>query len=82
MAKNGLTNYERYFGSPELLAITVAVVEERIRRDIRMNPHPDDDESKEWYAPTAYCQLGEMLGVNFGDSVMAFFEWLNERTDE
>jgi hypothetical protein len=81
MAKDGQTNYEKYFGSPERVALTVAAVEEWVRRDIQLYPHPDDDESKEWYAPTAYCRLGEMLGVNFGDSAVAFLEWLEGRTE-
>lgn len=70
------SNYEKFFGSPERVAVTVAAVEEWVRRDIQLNPHPDGDESKEWYDPTAYYLLGETLDVNFGDSAVTFLEWL------
>lgn len=69
------SNYEKFFGSPELVAVTFATIEEWLAQEVRMSPALE--EGKEWYAPGPYYLLGESLGANFGCNAMAMLEWLS-----
>ena len=80
MAKNEQTNYERYFGTPERVALTVATVNEWLEQHLRMTDPPE--EGKEWLVPGPYYLFSEGLGEGFGLKAMDMLDWLNERTDE
>lgn len=75
-----MTNYERFFGSPERVALTVATVDEWLWRRVSMASQPED--GKEWFAPGLYYLFSESLGGDFDLNAMAMFGWLNRRVDE
>ena len=70
------SNYERFFGTPELVAVTFAAIEEWLAQEVRMGQPPGED--KEWFAPGPYYMLGETVGENFRCNAMALLEWLRE----
>ena len=67
-------NYERFFGSPERVAVTFATIEEWLTYKVKKSPVPED--GKEWFAPGAYYLLNETFGTNIGCNAMAVLEWL------
>lgn len=69
-----MTKYERYFGSPERVALTVATVNEWLEQRVRMSDPPE--EGKEWFAPGPYYLFSEGLGEGFGLGAMDMLEWL------
>lgn len=68
------SNYEKFFGSPELVAVTFAAIEEWLAQEVRMGQPPE--EGKEWFAPGPYYLLSETVGENFGCNAMEMLEWL------
>ena len=68
------SNYEKFFGSPELVAVTFATVGEWLRQEVMMSPQPE--EGKEWFAPGPYYLLSETVGEDFGCNAMELLEWL------
>ena len=76
-----MTNYEKYFGSPERVAVTFATVDEWQERQVKLSEPPDEGE---WYAPGLLYLLGETLQEGFDLSPFGFLEWLEgeETADE
>lgn len=68
------SNYEKFFSSPELVAVTFATIEEWLSQEVQMSQPPE--EGKEWFAPGPYYMLSETVGVNFRCNAMALLEWL------
>lgn len=68
------SNYDKFFGSPELVALTFATIDEWIEQEVRMSQPPED--GKEWFAPSPYYLLSETIGVNLGCNAMALLGWL------
>lgn len=68
------SNYEKFFGSPEQVAITFATIEEWLAQEVQISQPPE--EGKKWFAPGPYYLLGETVGENSGCNAMALLEWL------
>ena len=68
------SNYEEFFGSPELVAVTFATIEEWLAQEVRLGQQPE--EGKEWFAPGPYYLLSEAFGANFRCNAIALLEWL------
>lgn len=68
------SNYEKFFGSPERVAITFATIEEWLAQEVQISKPPE--EGKKWFAPGPYYLLSEAFGENSGCNAMALLEWL------
>lgn len=68
-----MTNYEKYFGTPERVAVTFAAVDNWQERQVGISIPPDGGE---WYAPGLIYLLGETVCEDYPLDPIGFLEWL------